>query len=137
VGRAAAQFCEEWFEETGPVLDTLSAVLDADPTQTWAFERLTVLLTVSAGRDKLLQAYDTALESCEDDARRGLLLSEAGKVARDFASRPEAASDYLKRLLLLRPEDEQLANTLEKRLDEQGRHQDLVDIWEARLSVLS
>src|SRR5690606_33350932 len=36
-----------------------------------------------------------------------------------------------------RPEDEQLANTLEKRLDEQGRHQDLVDIWEARLSVLS
>lgn len=137
VGRAAAQFCEEWFEETGPVLDTLSAVLDADPTQTWAFERLTVLLTVSAEWDKLLQAYDTALESCEDDARRGLLLSEAGKVARDFASRPEAASDYLKRLLLLRPEDEQLANTLEKRLDEQGRHQDLVDIWEARLSVLS
>lgn len=137
VGRSAADFCEEWYEETGPVLEMLSMVLDADPSQTWAFDRLTVLLTVSAQWEELLKAYDTALNSCEDNRRRELLLAEAAKVARDFASRPEVASDYLKKLLLLRPDDEQLAIVLEKRLDEQGRHQDLIDVWSARLPVLS
>jgi tetratricopeptide (TPR) repeat protein len=137
VGLSAADFCEEWYEETGPVLEMLSAVLENDPSQTWAFERLTVLLTVSAKWEKLLKAYDTALESCEQDGRRELLLGEAAKVARDFASRPEVASDYLKKLFLLRPDDEQLASTLERRLDEQERHQDLIDIWTVRLPLLS
>ncbi len=137
IGRAAADFCEEWYEETAPVLEMLSLVLKADPKQSWAFERLTVLLTVAAEWDALLKAYDTALEATEVAREKQALLEEAAKVARDFASKPLRASEYLKALLLLRLTDEQLAISLERRLDEQERHHDLIDIWTARLAVLS
>ena len=136
VGRCAADFCEEWYEETAPVLEMLGTVLLADSEQTWAFDRLTILLTVSADWEALLAAYDTALASTQNIERKQSLLEEAAKVARDFASKAERASDYLKELLLERLEDEQLAGTLERRLEEQGRHQDLVEIWEARLPIL-
>lgn len=136
IGRAAADFCEEWYEDTGPVLEMLSRVLEADPKQGWAFDRLTVLLTVAADWKSLLAAYDTALGVAETDEAKQALLEEAAKVARDFASQPLQASDYLKALLLLRLDDDQLALTLERRLDEQGRHEDLIEIWGARLSVL-
>lgn len=136
VGRAAADFCEEWYEETAPVLKMLRRVLEADPKQSWAFERLTVLLTVAADWDALLQAYDTALEAAEAPHAKQALLEEAAKVARDFASKPVRASEYLKALLLLRLDDEQLASTLERRLDEQARHLDLIEIWTARLPVI-
>lgn len=136
VGRAAADFCEEWYEETAPVLAMLSAVLRSDPRQTWAFERLTVLLTVAARWEELLAAYDEALAATEDQEWRCHLLTEAAKIARDFAGMGERASDYLKALLLLRLSDDQLAALLEKRLDEQARHQDLIEIWTARLAVL-
>ncbi len=137
LGRRAADFCEEWYEDTGPVLEMLTLVLTKDPSQEWAFERLTVLLTVSADWDSLLGAYDSALSVTEDDKRRGALLEEAAKVARDFAAEPERASDYMKALLLLRLDDEQLASGLERRFDEQNRHEDLIEIWTARLSVMA
>jgi tetratricopeptide (TPR) repeat protein len=137
VGRLAADFCEEWYEDPAPTLEMLEAVLSQDVGQAWAFERLTVLLTVASQWDELLGAYDRALAATADVLRKQTLLEEAAKVARDFAGKPERASDYLKELLLLRLEDEQLASALERRFDEQGRHSDLVDIWTARLAVLS
>lgn len=136
IGRAAADFCEEWYEDTAPVLEMLGRVLEADPKQGWAFDRLTVLLTVAADWKALLGAYDTALVAAETPEAKQALLEEAAKVARDFASQPLQASDYLKALLLLRLDDDQLALTLERRLDEQERHEDLIEIWGARLAVL-
>lgn len=137
IGRLAADFCEEWYEDPGPTMEMLSAVLALDSSQSWAFERLTVLLTVAANWDALLKAYDTALAATEDDERKQLLLEEAAKVARDFAGKPQRGSDYLKDLLFLRLDDEQLASTLERRFDEQERHEDLIEIWTARISVLA
>src|SRR5690606_38802901 len=115
----------------------LEAVLAQDVSQAWAFERLTVLLTVASKWDELLGAYDKALEGTSDPLRKQALLEEAAKVARDFAAKPQRGSDYLKELLLLRLDDEQLASALERRFDEQGRHADLIEIWTARLGVLS
>ncbi len=137
IGRLAVDFCEEWYEDPAPTLEMLEAVLAQDVNQAWAFERLTVLLTVASEWDALLKAYDSALAGAQDVARKEALLEEAAKVARDFAGKPQRASDYLKDLLLLRLEDEQLAGSLERRFDEQERHADLIEIWTARLSVLT
>lgn len=136
VGLRAADFCEEWFESTEPVLDMLGRVLRLAPSHQVAFERLTVLLTVASRWADLLAAYDAALAASASESDKARLLEEAAKVARDFAGDSQLGSDYLKQLLVLRPADDQLAAVLEKRLDEQGRHQDLVDIWTVRLSVL-
>lgn len=137
IGRLAVDFCEEWYEDPAPTLEMLEAVLAQDVNQEWAFERLTVLLTVASEWDSLLNAYDKALEGTGEVARKQALLEEAAKVARDFAGKPERASDYLKALLLLRLDDEQLAGSLERRFDEQKRHADLIEIWTARLRVIS
>lgn len=136
VGRAAADFCEEWYEETEPVLKMLSRVIEIDPGQKWAFDRITVLLTASARWDELLSRYDVALSVAKSDEERQSLYEEAVKIARDFAAQHERASDYLKELLLLRLNDEQLAAATERRFDEQNRHEDLIAIWTARLPVL-
>jgi len=136
VGLRAADFCEEWFENTEPVLEMLSRVLAMVPNHKLAFERLTVLLTVAGRFADLLSAYDSALAASQSDAEKAQLLEEAAKVARDFAGDSELGSTYMKALLLLRPADDQLATVLEKRLDEQGRHQDLIDVWTARLEVV-
>ena len=136
VGLRAADFCEEWFENTDPVLEMLSRVLVMAPTHKVAFDRLTVLLTVAGRWSDLLSAYDSALAASESDADKAQLLEEAAKVARDFAGDSELGSTYMKALLLLRPSDDQLATVLERRLDEQGRHQDLIDVWTARLEVI-
>ena len=136
VGLRAADFCEEWFENTEPVLEMLSRVLSMVPNHKLAFERLTVLLTVAGRWADLLSAYDSALAASHSVPEKAQLLEEAAKVARDFAGDSELGSTYMKALLLLRPSDDQLATVLEKRLDEQGRHQDLIDVWTARLEVI-
>ncbi len=136
LGLRAADFCEEWFEETEPVLEMLRRVLEMDPNHELAFDRLTVLLTVAGRWTELLAAYNAALSAAESDEVKVRLLEEASRVARDFAGDSELGSDYLKQLLFIRPDDDQLAAILEKRLEEQKRHQDLVDVWSVRLDVL-
>lgn len=136
VGRRAADLSEEWFEDTEQVLSILRKVLEIDRSARWAFERLSLLLTVAGRWDDLLGEYDVALRACTDATERVALLEEVARVARDFAGESHRANDYLKELLLLRPEDDQLAANLERRLEQQGRHRDLIDVWTARLGVL-
>ena len=136
VGRKAADFYEEWFEDTEYVLEILRSVLAIDRSARWAFDRLSLLLTVAGRWEDLLGAYDLALKGCEDAAERVALLEEVARVARDFAGESLRANDYLKELLLLRPNDDQLAANLERRLEQQARHRDLIDVWTARLAVL-
>lgn len=136
LGRRAADFSEEWFDDTERVLAILRRVLEVDPGARWAFERLSLLLTAAGRWDDLLGEYDTALRACSEPAARVALLEEVARVARDFAGESHRANDYLKELLLLRPEDDQLAANLERRLEQQKRHEDLIDVWNARLPVL-
>lgn len=136
LGRRSADFSEEWFDDTERVLSILRKVLEVDRGARWAFERLSLLLTVAGRWEDLLSEYDRALRACEDSAERVALLEEVARVARDFAGESHRANDYLKELLLLRPDDDQLAANLERRLEQQKRHQDLIDVWTARLQVL-
>lgn len=133
LGQRYVEFLEEWYEETTKPIGVLHQLVRRDVGNGWALEKLSLLLTLGERWDELLGVYDECLSRSLDSRHTASLLEEAARVAKDFAGQALRASDYLKRLFLLRPEDEQLCLALERRLSEQARHQDLVDVWQARL----
>ncbi|MBM4363569.1 MAG: hypothetical protein FJ104_12885, partial [Deltaproteobacteria bacterium] len=137
VGQRAVAFHDEWFEDPAHVIEVLRRVLELRPDTEWAFERLSLLLTMAERWEDLLSAYDAALAATSDRAKKKALLDEAARIAKDFAGSADRAVSYLKQLVPLRPEDSQLAQSLERRLLLQKRHRDLIDVWQARLHVLS
>lgn len=137
IGQRAVRLHDEWFDEPERLVSILDRVLARQPDASWAFERLVMVLTVAARWDELLDAYDRALAHTDDKLRRAQLLDEAAHVAKDFASAGDRSIQYLQALLPLRPSDAQLATSLERLLERQGRHRDLIDLWTARLAVLS
>jgi tetratricopeptide (TPR) repeat protein len=137
IGQRAVAFHEEWYEDPSHAIEILKRLSVIEPGGDWAFERLTLLLTTAERWDDLLAEYDRKLASTEHSERRLSLLDEAARIAKDFAGQGERASDYLKERLLEKPDDDQLASALERRLERQHRHQDLIEIWGARLGTLS
>jgi tetratricopeptide (TPR) repeat protein len=136
LGKRAVAFHDEWFEDPALVIRILSRALELDARADWAFERLSLLFTMAERWDDLLAAYDVALAACEDKEKKKALLDEAARIAKDFAGSTDRAISYLKQLVPLRPEDSQLAQSLERRLLLQKRYRDLMDVWSARLPVL-
>lgn len=136
LGQRAADFHEEWFADPTYVIGVLSRVLEIDPQADWAFERLSLLLTMAERWEDLLATYDRALAASEDVEHKKKLLDEAARIAKDFAGETNRAINYLKELVPLRPEDAQLASSLERRLTLQKRYRDLIDVWTARLGVM-
>jgi tetratricopeptide (TPR) repeat protein len=137
LGKRAVAFHDEWFEDPALVIEVLRRVLELAPGADWAFERLSLLLTMAERWDDLLAAYDVALASCSDKEKKKALLDEAARIAKDFAGSTDRAISYLKQLVPLRPEDAQLSGSLERRLLLGKRYRDLIDVWTARLPVLS
>ncbi len=135
LGKRAVDFHEEWFEEPSLAISLLKQLVGLAGAD-WAFERLSLMLTMAERWDELLGEYDRALARVVDLEPRLQLLDEAARIAKDFAGQSGRASDYLKELLYSTPDNEQLAISLQRRLEQQERHQDLVDIWNARLTVL-
>lgn len=133
VGQRYVEFLEEWYEETDRTVAVLTTLVRRDAGNSWALEKLSLLLTLAERWDELLAIYDACLERATDTRQTIELLEEASRVAKDFAGQARRASDYLKQLFILRPHDEQLCSALERRLAEQERHQDLVDVWQARM----
>ena len=134
VGQRFVVFLEEWYEETSRPVAVLKQLLAADHTNGWALEKLSLLLTLSERWDELLGIYDSTLERSDSKEQRIALLEEAARIAKDFAGQAQRASDYLKQLFFLKPHDVQLATALERRLEQQERHRDLVDVWTAQLA---
>ncbi len=137
LGKRAVAFHDEWYEDPEHAIGILQRVLTAVPSAEWAFERLSLLLTMAERWDDLLAVYDAALATCTDREKKKALLDEAARIAKDFAGSTDRAIFYLKQLVPLRPEDAQLASSLERRLTLQKRYRDLIDVWTARLGVLS
>lgn len=136
LGQRAVRFHNEWFSESGPLITVLTRVLEIDPTIDWAFERVSLLLTVAERWDELLGLYDRGLDATSDKQRRRELLDEAAHVAKDFAGQPDRAIRYLEQLYPLKPQDAQLAASLERLLETRGRYRDLIQLWTTRLTVL-
>ncbi len=137
VGQRAVDFFEEWYEDPSNAIGVLRQLITRDYSNSWALEKLSLLLTLSERWDDLLGIYDDALANIEEQDQRAHLLEEAARIAKDFAGQAQRASDYLKQLFLLKPEDDKLASSLERRLEQQERHLDLIEVWSARLGAVS
>ncbi len=130
LGQRAVGFHEEWYGEDSPHLaDVLTRILTLDAKADWALARVTVLMTVRERWNDLLALYDRALAAAEDPYRKTQLLEEAMQLAKDFAGQPDRAIGYLATLSELRPNDAQVANQLERLLERQGRHEELIALW--------
>jgi tetratricopeptide (TPR) repeat protein len=137
LSKRAVQFHDEWFgDNPQAMLELLSRILAADPEALWAFERLTVVLTVAERWADLLGLYDRTLETTRDPARRKKLLDDAAHVAKDFADDPGRAVDYMQSLLELEPANIKLASSIERLLERQRRWEDLVELWQAQIPRL-
>lgn len=138
LGQRGASFLEEWFGENSPEYQQLlTRVVALDPNSEWAFQRLTIAHTVAGRWDDLLALYDIAITNAIDDDRRISLLSEAANVARDFAQYPDRAIEYLEKLVVLKPDDKELSESLERLLERQERWDDLIAFWSRDLDRLS
>ncbi len=135
VGQRALGFHEEWFGEASPhLVEVLQRILALDPSLPWALQRITVLLTVKEAWSELLAHFERAIVAAGDDTfRKTSLLEEAAQLAKDFAGQPARAVGYLSQLLDLRPNDAQLFTSLERLLDREGKHADLVALWRRKL----
>lgn len=136
LGQRAVGFHDEWLEDLDAVIEILRRVLEADPTLDWAFDRISLHLTVLARWDELLGFYDRAIDSTRSQQRRLVLLEEAAHLAKDCAGQTERALRYLEQLFEVNPSDSQVASSLERLLKQQKRFRDLIDFWMARVEVL-
>jgi lipopolysaccharide biosynthesis regulator YciM len=131
----AAAFLSEWSEDAA-VLDVLLRALDVDPLATWAFRRLTMLLTIERRWDELLAQYDRRIAATQDPAHRMDLLGEGAQVARDLAGRADRAIEYLDALAKMKPGDAPIVASLERLLEREGRYRELVALQRSRLGDL-
>ncbi|HMI92657.1 MAG TPA: hypothetical protein VK509_14880, partial [Polyangiales bacterium] len=136
LGPRGVRFYETWYGEgSAELVRWLEQINAIDPQVPWAFERLTVALTVTERWSDLLDAYDRALGVTDDTGRRMRLLEEAAQVAKDFAATPDRAIGYMLKLHALDPDNQVLAAGLERLLERQERWSDLVTLWESRLAM--
>ncbi|MEM7160755.1 MAG: hypothetical protein AAF799_48425, partial [Myxococcota bacterium] len=137
LSQRAVQFHDEWFGDNAEVMQgLLTKIIASDPDAGWAFERLSVVLTVAEHWSELLALYDRTLETTRDAKRRRKLLDDAAHVAKDFADAPGRAVDYMQSLLELEPDNTKLAANIERLLDRQRRWEDLVELWQAQIPRL-
>ncbi len=138
VAERAVGFHEEWFGDTPDKIESLMGrIIELDADATWAFERLSVMLTSAGQWDELLSLYDRTIAATHDGARKQQLLEDAAQAAKDFADKPERAADYMQQLLALDPSNGMLVQSLERLLERQGRHADLIELWRARVDGLA
>jgi len=136
IGQRAVRFYEAWYgDDSRELADLLSKVVEIDAGASWAFERLTVALTVAERWTDLLDAYDAAITRADQTARRMKLLDEAAQVAKDFAQQPDRAIGYMSQLTSLDPDNASLVASLERLLERQGRHRDLIALWGSRIEL--
>jgi tetratricopeptide (TPR) repeat protein len=147
LGKRAVAFHEEWYEDPDRVVRILERILEIDPTESWAFDRLKLLFDASARWDDLFALFDRALLRVGSaggggaggggaETKRIELLEDAAQIAKDFASRPERAIGYLEQLIAMRPDDARLSASLERLYERHDRHRELVMLLGARLPQL-
>jgi tetratricopeptide (TPR) repeat protein len=133
----AVRFHDEWSPGDDSLLPLLLRVLDIDPTVKWAFDRISLELTMRARGVELLGLYDRVLTAVASGPRYMALLAEAADIARESAGRLDRAIGYLDRLFSLDPKREAVASALERLLAQAHRHQDLIVLWKRRTEIAS
>lgn len=136
IGQRAASFHEEWFGQDAPELaQLLRRVLEIAPKSDWAFQRLSVSLTVTEKWDELLSLYDDTLASATK-TRQQKLLDEAYQIAKDLAGNPTKAIEYLRRLYAITGKPKQ-AEALERLLEKHESWPELIEFLDGRIGSAS
>jgi tetratricopeptide (TPR) repeat protein len=136
LGQRAVAFYEEWYEDGGRVVGILERLLEIEPDDTWAFDRLKLIFDAAERWDDLFALYDRAAASA-DKERRLELLEEAAQIAKDFANHSKRAIGYLEQLLELKPGNTRLSAALERLYERHGCHRELIGLLGGRLPQLS
>jgi tetratricopeptide (TPR) repeat protein len=135
LGQRAVAFYEEWFEDGARVVGILERLLEIDPQDTWAFDRLKLIFDSAERWDDLFALYDRAAANADKD-RKVELYEEAAQIAKDFANHSSRAIGYLEQLLELRPGNARLAASLERLYERHGCHRELIALITSRLPQL-
>jgi|GEM_PF-405214 len=136
LGQRAVAFYEEWFEDGLRVVGILERLLEIEPDDTWAFDRLKLIYDAQERWDDLFALYDRAAASA-DKERRLELLEEAAQIAKDFANHSKRAIGYLEQLLELKPGNVRLSAALERLYERHGCHRELIGLLGNRLPQLT
>jgi tetratricopeptide (TPR) repeat protein len=133
LGRRGVRFHEEWFGQDPAGLSVLlGRVVELAPRSDWAFQQLTVVLTVAERWDDLLGLYDKQLAGTKDKSRQEKLLDEAYQIAKDLAANSAKAVKYLHRLYGI-TRDAKQATALERLLEKHESWRELISFWEQRI----
>ena len=135
LGQRAVAFYEEWFEDGSRVVGILQRLLEIEPDDTWAFDRLKLIFDAQERWDDLFALYDRAAASA-DKHRRLELLEEAAQIAKDFANHSKRAIGYLEQLLELKPGNTRLSAALERLYERHGCHRELITLLGNRIQQL-
>jgi len=135
LGQRAVAFYEEWYEDSERVVRVLERLLEIDPEDTWAFDRLKLIFDSRERWDDLFALYDRAAATAGKD-RKFELLEEAAQIAKDFANHAQRAIQYFEQLLELRPGNVRLTAALERLYERHGCHRELITLRGVRLLSL-
>ena len=135
LGARTVRFHDEWAPGDEALIGVLVRVLEIDPTVKWAFDRVSIELTMRARGAELLALYDKVLTAVGAGDRYVALLEEAADVARESAGQIDRAIGYLDRLFNLDPRRGAIAGSLERLLLQQHRYPDLIALWKRRTEV--
>ena len=135
LGQRAVAFYEEWFEDGTRVVGILERLLEIQPDDPWAFDRLKLIFDAQGRWEDLFTLYDRAAVSA-DSHRRLELLEEAAQIAKDFANHGGRAIGYLEQLLELKPGNVRLSAALERLYERHGKHRELIGLLGNRLPQL-
>ncbi|MBX3213392.1 MAG: tetratricopeptide repeat protein [Labilithrix sp.] len=135
LGQRAVAFYEEWYEDSARVVRVLERLLEIEPEDTWAFDRLKLIFDSKERWDELFALYDRAAAAADKD-RKFELLEEAAQIAKDFANHAQRAIRYFEQLLELRPGNVRLSSALERLYERHGCHRELITLRGMRLIAL-
>lgn len=115
----------------------LERLLDLDPHDHAAFDRLKQILTSLEQWEELERLYDRMIARATDEERVTELLGEAALVAGEIRADKAKTIDYYERLLELRPEHEHANRALDTLYTESGAWSDLVALLKGQLDSTS
>ncbi|MBN2714661.1 MAG: tetratricopeptide repeat protein, partial [Deltaproteobacteria bacterium] len=137
IAQRAVNFHDEWFGDSPAKMQTLlSRIIELEPHASWAFNRLTELLSSMAAWDDLFAVYNRALDSVTNADRKKELLEEAANIARDMADQPDRALNYLLSLHRLDRTNTGRLQLIERMLEKRERWEELIDLWQQQLDVM-
>ncbi len=135
-GQRAVAFYEEWYEASDRVVTILKRVLEIDPSDLWAFDRLKLVFDAGERWNDLFELYDRAIAAAADDATKVQLLEDVAQIAKDFANSADRSISYFEQLLALKPGNVRLSAALERLYEKNARPRELIALLSSRIADL-